>query len=183
MKLEEYKEWLKENGNYEEVMAYEIAKKLIWFHESEYYETVEDLFPRHILTKGNERIEFDLIIKLSWKTNTGRKFERLIGVEFKETDMKKVILQAIRRREYVDYMYIATRNLIVDYIDLFHLADFQIGWIIYTEDFVKLLIPSRMYPSTAVYDLLKALARKAVDEAISESRVKIKSLAEFAGGD
>jgi len=40
-----------------------------------------------------------------------------------------------------------------------------------------------MYPSTAVYDLLKALARKAVDEAISESRVKIKSLAEFAGGD
>jgi len=58
MKLEEYKEWLKENGNYEEVMAYEIAKKLIWFHESEYYETVEDLFPRHILTKGNERIYF-----------------------------------------------------------------------------------------------------------------------------
>lgn len=179
MKLEEYKEWLKEKGNNEEVMAYEIAKKIIWWHD-EGRGAEEEIFPRHILTEGNERIEFDLLIKLKWETN-GRTYERLVGVEFKETDMKKVIMQAIRRRDYVDYMYIATRNLLIDFIDLFHLADFQIGWLIYDEEdrFVKLLVPSRMKYSMAVTELIRALAEKAVNEAVREKKSEIMTLADF----
>ncbi|RLI76562.1 hypothetical protein DRP05_12660, partial [Archaeoglobales archaeon] len=85
MELEEYKEWIKQNANQEEVMAYEVAKRIIKYHQSEYNETIAEVFPRKILTKDRERIEFDLVVKLEMigkRTTT-----RLIGIEFKEWDI------------------------------------------------------------------------------------------------
>ena len=179
MKLEEYKEWLKKKGNYEEVAAYKVAKKIVDWHTSDIDCSKLDVevYPRHVLSRKDllsekeERIEFDLVIKLVWTTTKGRRYERLIGVEFKEYDMRKVVIQAIRRRDFVDYMYVATRNIVVDYTDLFYLADFGIGWLIYDDDgFVKMLIPAKYSYGSGVYELLKSLAEKAVNEVLEDIR-------------
>jgi len=189
MKLKEYKEWLKQNSNCEEEQAYNIAKLIVDWHTVglQYDEMDIEVYPRHILARKDEsdkleRLEFDLVIQLKWTTKVhsidgrsySRQYERLIGVEFKEYDMRKVVLQAMRRRDFVDYMYIATRNITVDYIDLFYLADFSIGWIIYDADgFVKMLIPSRIKHGQSVTELIKSLAERAVRETIREMKLDV----------
>jgi len=108
-------------------------------------------------------------------------------VEFKEYDMDKVLRQAVLRSAYTDYMYIATRNVLVEPEDLLILADYGIGWIIWDDGFVKMLIPSK-FRSSNVTRLMEHLARKAVERAIEEvkkeSRItKAMTLLDFAGVD
>jgi len=165
MNAEEYKKWLKENANQEEAMAFEVAQKIVRFHEKEYAdESAVEYFPRYILIKDKERVEFDLLIKITWKTGK-RKYERLIGVEFKEHDVKKVLMQAVRRSMFVDYMYIATRNVWLDYEDVFILAYFGLGWIIWENGFVKLITPSRYMVKSYTFN---RLLNQAIDTIIED---------------
>ena len=167
MKLEEYKEWLKKNGNLEELKAYEVAKKIIKYHESEYNETRAELFPRKVITSRKERIEFDLVIKLVF--NGKKTTERLIGVEFKENDIQKVIHQAVIRRPYVNYQYIAIRPVFLNYSDIFLLSAYSIGLVLWDEDFVKLLVPSRYrLPSPDLYYIVHKMVKEAVKEKVRE---------------
>mgnify|MGYP000335995253 CR=1 FL=1 len=177
MELEEYKEWIKQNANQEEVMAYEVAKRIIKYHTMYNDDCEVSCFPRKILTKDRERIEFDLVVKLEMigkRTTT-----RLIGIEFKEWDIKKVILQAIVRRQFVDYMYIATRIVSLDYVDLFQLAYFGIGWIVFDEDdnFVKIIVPARFSYSNSTLHLIKEIIRSSIEEIVKEEvEEKLKEL-------
>ncbi len=171
MNLEEYKKWLEQNGNQEEKMAYDVVKVILYHHTLNIYSDYKvDLHPRRVFNTKKERLEFDLLIELEWESN--RKYKRLIGVEFKETDFSKVVVQAIARREFVDYMYVATRNVIPDKVDLFRLFDFGIGWVIWSEDFVKLLYPASYYRAGNVVSLIEYLSRKILEEKIEEIRLK-----------
>ncbi len=176
MNLSEYKEWLKENAYIEEQKAYEVVEKIIKHHKSEYSETDAKLFPRKVIVSKKERIEFDLIIKLTFNGKR-RTTERLIGVEFKEYDIKKVIHQAIVRRPYVNYMYIATRPATIDYFDLFLLSAYSIGWIWWDEDIVKILIPSRYaLPHPDFYAILDRILEQVIREKVRE---KLSTLNRF----
>lgn len=172
MKLEEYKKWIKQNANQEEVMAYEVARRIIKYHTMYHDDCEVSCFPRKILTHGKNRLEFDLVIKIEWETN--KRYERLIGVEFKEYDMDKVIMQAIARRFFVDYMYIATRNVVATPYDIFRLTDFGIGWVVWEERFVKMLFPAKFERFGGVYDMLQYLAKKAVEEVIEKKKKEYK---------
>jgi len=172
MNLEEYREWLKENGNNEEVMAYEVAKRIVNYHMTVNWASDYEVrcYPRKVFQTDKERLEFDLILEVEWESN--RKYKRLIGIEFKETDFSKVIVQAIARRDFVDYMYIATRNVIVDPLDILRLVDFGIGWVIWEEGFVKLMFPAKYCRCSQVYRLLRYLAEKAVEDVIREMKAE-----------
>jgi hypothetical protein len=171
MNLEEYREWLKENSNQEEKMAYEVAQKIVNYHISDWAADYEvSCHPRKVFQTDKERLEFDLIIELEWESN--RKYRRLIGVEFKETDFGKVVVQAIARCDFVDYMYVATRNVIPDSYDLLRLFDFGIGWIVWEEDFVKLLFPAHFRRYSGVSRLIDYLARRALEQAIEEMKLE-----------
>jgi len=183
--LEQYKKWLEKNGNQEEQKAYEVVNEIIEYHTKEGWseKEIEELqvYPRHILTKDKNRIEFDLVIKIKWKTKVlgtekYRFYERLIGVEFKETDIPKVITQAIARREFVDYMYIATWAQYLNYHDVFLLSYFGIGWVTWRKHAV-LVIPAKYshHPET-MQSLLNSLIEKRLAEVFDD---KIKSLLEF----
>ena len=177
MNLEEYKKWLEENSNKEERGALNVVETILEYHEEgRLYEEVE-LFPRYILTRDNERIEFDLLIKLKHKWS--RRYDTMIGIEFKEYDIRKVIMQACRRREFVDYMYIATRSLLIDYPDLFTLAYFGIGWILYDEDFARMVILSKWRnPMFSFEQLIDRYVQTIVEEKI-ENKVKSITLDKF----
>ena len=169
MNLEEYRRWLKENGNQEERMAYEVAKRIIDWHLA-YNDVVEheiEIYPQFWYKSSKERLEYDLLIKLKWRNR--RNYERLIGVEFKELDFRKVVTQAIARRDYVDYMWIATQMVIPDPATFLELVDLGIGWVIWDEDdrFIKILVPARFGRGHLV-DLIKYLARKEVEKAVKE---------------
>ena len=110
MNLEQYKKWLEEHANKEERQAYAVVERIVEYHQNRAYANLMkdvDVFPR----KKLNGLEFDLVIYLHIKSKRPEHRTRediLIGVEFKESDMNKVIKQAIARREFVDYMYIAT---------------------------------------------------------------------------
>jgi len=160
--LEEYKTWLKENAYKEEEKAYEVAKLVVQFHRTKVY-CEEQLFPR----KKFEGIEFDLLIVLSDK-NGNRWGKRVIGIEFKEYDMRKVIQQAIVRRLFVDYMYIASRPVIgLSYAEVFHMAYFGIGWIVWL-DRPYLLLKAKMHYSIEIDRLLNQLISKYMGKASVE---------------
>ena len=146
MNLKEYKDWLKKNANKEEQEAEKVIDVILKHHESSRVSDYKiKVFPRTKF-KG---FEFDLLIYIYTKEENPEKksnlFDTLIGVEFKETDIRKVITQAILRREFVDYMYIATRDVSMDYQDLFLLALFGIGWVIWEKNFAKIIVPARTY--------------------------------------
>ncbi|OYT41346.1 MAG: hypothetical protein B6U78_03060 [Candidatus Aenigmarchaeota archaeon ex4484_224] len=149
MNLEEYKEWLEKNGNKEEKEAYRVVEKILEWH-LKYRTSFKHIkiYPR-FRYKG---IEFDLLILLSDKdveinelNKDGLFIYRIIAVEFKETDVRKVISQAITRKEYVHYTYIATRNVPLEYDQIFMLALFGIGWVVWESGFAKLILPAKYY--------------------------------------
>jgi len=168
MKLEQYKAWLEKNGNVEEQKAYEVAEAIIEYHKSDWSETEVELFPRKVLANGRERVEFDLLVKLTFKGEK-RTTERLIGVEFKEYDTKRVIHQAIVRKQFVDYQYIATRFVMLDYTEIFLLAYFGIGWVVWDESFVKLLVPAKWSsPTVDIHYIVREWLKDAVREVVKQ---------------
>jgi len=141
--LEEYKKFLEENGYNEEINALGVVNEILDYHmEGSEYRDVQ-LFPHHVIKRGNNRFEFDLVIHLIHKYEG---FNKWIGVEFKETDVRKVVRQAVARREFVDYMYIATRWVHLDFEDLLLLSYEGIGWVIWNEELAKLIVPSKYCP-------------------------------------
>ena len=185
MNLEEYREWLKQNANQEEAKAYEVAQEIINYHSTFWYRSEKfevELFPRKVITHEGDRLEFDLIMVFEWVTDTfghKRTYTRTVGVEFKETDIRKVIQQAIRRRDFVDYMYIATRNVVLDHLEHILMAEFGIGWVIWDEDFAKMIIPSHYkYPVHSIVNIIDYLAEKAVEGQL-EKKLKELKLTDF----
>jgi len=172
--LEQYKKWLEEHANKEERQAYKVAELIVDYHTFRFdYEGIK-IFPR----KKFKGIEFDLLIYIYKKSSkpedrTGR--DILIGVEFKESDLNKVIKQAIVRREFVDYVYIATNCRAWDVEQIFLLALYGIGWIFWDGEFVKLILEPKRYANkvNALIDYLlnnklKAIIRQTVIERIKE---------------
>ncbi|RLJ04281.1 MAG: hypothetical protein DRP18_04910 [Candidatus Aenigmatarchaeota archaeon] len=173
MNLKQYKKWLEEHANKEERQAYEVAKLIIDYHTYDFdYENIK-IFPR----KRFNGIEFDLLIYIYKKSSkpenrTGR--DILIGVEFKENDMDKVIKQAIARKEFVDYMYIATCCRVWNVEQLFLLALYGIGWILWDGDYVRLILEPKRYANkvdTLINYLFDRKLREVIDDAI-ERRLK-----------
>lgn len=189
MDLEEYRGWLKENGNKEEAAAYEVAKRIVNYHTVEVdADLYVKCYPRRVFQTEKERLEFDLVIEVEWESN--RKYKRLIGVEFKEYDADKVVVQAIAKRPFVNYMYVATRNILMDPVNILRLSDFGIGWVvweIYTdsdETFTKIIFPAKYNRHGDVYGLLRYLASRAIEEVLEEKMLEGKiaknmSLLEF----
>jgi len=172
MKLEEYADWLKQNGNYEERAALQVVEKIVrWhMHDRSAKEYNVEVFPHHILTKNRERIEFDLVIEINYIT-IKHEFKRrlLVGVEFKEYDLQKAVRQAIRRRDFVDFMWIATRNVVADPSSLFYMVDFGIGWLIWDDSgFVKMLLAARQTYGNSVTSLVESIAERAIQRKLKE---------------
>lgn len=143
MNLEEYRRWLSQNGNKEEAQADRVAEVVLNFHSPEHNDYNYSLHPRKVVHFDGGKLEFDLLVHLSWTGDNGHIYDRLIGVEFKETDMCKVVKQAVARRDLVDYMYIATRNVWLSERELMQLFFYNIGWIVWFDDgFAKLVLPS-----------------------------------------
>ena len=194
MNLDEYREWLDKNGNQEEKMAYEIAKEVIEYHLS--YNSPDDwsekLYPRKWVRNEKDNLEFDLLIELNWKQSTWtgeRKYRRIIGIEFKETDFRKVVDQAILRSRYVDYMWIATRDVFADEFSFLEMLEHGIGWIIWDEDFVKILFPAKYTKSEIrsefyIRYLAEKEVRRAVQNLMNDSKVSagVRSLFDFMEG-
>ena len=152
MNLEEYKKFLEENGYNEEINALGVVNEILDYHMEGYRDV--QLFPHHVIKRGNNRFEFDLVIHLIHKYEG---FNKWIGVEFKEFDVKKVVRQAVARREFVDYMYIATRWVHLDFDDLLLLSYEGIGWVIWNEELAKLIVPSKYYPPAKSLDTMITL--------------------------
>ena len=182
MNLEQYKKWLEENANKEERQAYNVAEEIIYHHAYNRYTDYKiDIFPR----KKFNGIEFDLLIYI-WiqsknpKNRTYR--DALIGVEFKETDLEKVIQQAIVRKEFVDYIYIATNCRAWKIEQLFLMALYGIGWIFWDNRFVKMILEPRRDKSK-VEILLDYLFNKKLEEVIGnaiERKLKDRRLDEWS---
>lgn len=183
MNLEEYREWLSQNANKEEASAYEVAKEIIDYHNSFWgmdEPSKVELFPRKVITHSGDRLEFDLVIVISWVRKTfhyKRTYTRTIGVEFKETDISKVIQQAMKRRDYVEYMYIATRsNVVLNHLEHILMAEFGIGWVVWEENFAKMVIPSHyQYPVHSIMDIISHLVKKTVDKYLKEKMNETKA--------
>lgn len=190
MSLDEYRKWLEENANQEEAMAYEVAKEVIRYHSMWKDDVEARLYPRKVFQNKKEKLEFDLVIEIEWESEgwkVTRKIKRTIGVEFKETDIDKVIKQAIARRDYVHYMYIATKPATLMPQQLFLLADYGIGWVVWKKDeFANLVLGSRFERNADITTLLDYFARKSVEKAIKEIQEESKvtralSLLDFTG--
>ncbi|MHC1625628.1 MAG: hypothetical protein ACXQS2_06485, partial [Methermicoccaceae archaeon] len=140
-----------------------------------------ELFPRKVITHNGDRLEFDLVIVISWDRDVfhyKRTYTRTIGVEFKETDISKVIQQAMKRRDYVEYMYIATRsNVVLNHLEHILMAEFGIGWGVCDEGFAKMVIPSHyQYPVHSITDIVRDLAKKIVDKYLEEKMKETKMM-------
>jgi len=186
MNLEEYKKFLESNGNKEEREAIRVIDEILKQHIdrtwAEYYKSKVKLFPRFVFNGDKERIEMDLLIILE---HSKQHYNRKVGVEFKETDVNKVIAQAIIRRKYVDYMYIATRDIPFMHREVFLLSYFGIGWIIWMEDFAKMIFPARFhYPTDSIEDMVNFLIeqklkkevdklKEEIDKKVNEAREKL----------
>jgi len=188
MNLEEYREWLKQNANKEEASAYEVAEEIINYHNSFWgmdEPSKVELFPRKVITHNGDRLEFDLVIVISWVRDVFHykmTYTRTIGVEFKESDISKVIQQAIKRRDYVEYMYIATRNGVLNHLEHILMAEFGIGWVVWDDGFAKMVIPSHyQYPVHSIMYIVEHLVKKAVDKYLEEKmkEVKVTKLTDF----
>jgi len=173
MNLKEYKKWLEEHANKEERQAYAVVERIVEYHQNRAYANLMkdiDVFPR----KKLNGLEFDLLIYLHIKSKRPEHRTRediLIGVEFKESDLNKVIKQAIARREFVDYMYIATNCRAWDVEQIFLLALYGIGWVFWDNQFVKIILEPRRYANrvdTLIDYLFDDKLREIIDEQIDE---------------
>lgn len=155
MKLEEYREWLKRHGNGEERKAYEVAERVIRYHRrrisTPWGEDVKvDVRPREVIKDKGHSYECDLVIRLYYRTFK-RKIPKVmtIGIEFKEFDFQKVVAQALERQHLFDYTYIATRPVVLslsyDPVMFAELIKHGIGWVLWSEDLVYLLLPAKKY--------------------------------------
>ena len=178
MNLEQYKKWLEEHANKEEQQAYAVVERIVEYHQNRAYANLMkdiDVFPR----KKLDGLEFDLVIYLHIKSKRPEHRTRediLIGVEFKESDMDKVIKQAIARREFVDYMYIATSCRAWNIEQLFLLALYGIGWVFWDNQFVEIILEPRRYANrvdTLIDYLFDGKLREIIDEAIERKMKQI----------
>ena len=148
--FEEYRQWLDKNKNKEEAMAEEVIKAILWEQvDSRWIATdYEPYFiPRKVINIDDRRLEFDLIIHLKDVTDRDKniKYDKWIAVEFKETDLKKVVRQAILRRWYVDYMYIATMPIPATPEELVLMAYTHIGWVVWDKNKNVAFVAMRSY--------------------------------------
>ena len=188
--LEEYKKFLEEKGHFEERNALGVLDVIVRHHTFNNSFELKEIYPHVWLDGEDERIEFDLLIKLeSRKEYNGHIItnKRTIGVEFKEGDVKKVLAQAIVRRPYVDYIYIATRSWVrMDFDDLFVMGYYGIGWVLWDNDFAKMVVESRWRtPSTSLRYMVERAVRILAEKELSKlfrSGSKEKSILEFVGG-
>ena len=188
MDYEEYKKFIEENANKEEREAIRVVDEILRQHIdrtcAEYIKSKAKFFPRFVFNGDKERIEMDLLIVLE---HPKQRYDRKIGVEFKETDADKVIAQAIVRRKYVDYMYIATRDIPFTYKEVFLLSYFGIGWIIWKEDFTKMIFPARYTTTEYIFEEIINLAielklrekQKEIEEKVSSIMKKASTLDRF----
>ena len=175
MNFDEYRRWLKNNANKVEREAIRVVNEILNRHQTSRIEEAK-FFPRFSY-KG---IEFDLLIWLVSKFDKNKKLKeiientyntsRLISVEFKETDIRKVIQQAICRKSFVDYCYIATQTSEIGYEEIFLLALFGIGWIIWDDKFAKIIIPARYYPTSSetIRSIIDRLLERKFEETIGK---------------
>ena len=168
MNLKEYKKWLEEHANKEERQAYKVVEEILNMHYAPSFPN-EQIYPR----KRYEGIEFDLLILLQdGKGNT----HRVIGVEFKETDIHKVIAQAIIRKRYTDYMYIATKPILdVGYFHIFMMCYYGIGWIVFLPDIAYPIIKSRRSGGD-IDSLVNYLIEKEIEKKVDEKIEAIKDV-------
>lgn len=174
MNFREYLKWWQEHKNYEEKLAPQVVEEICHAHELE-KEKIQ-LFPRKFLETEQGRMEFDLVIAFSdkWKS-------RLIGIEFKEFDFREVITQAILRRDYVDYMYIATKPFVASHelSSFFIMLLYGIGWVIWGEKEAHLIFKSRYHypPEERLHELINVLVREKLRTSLSNlSEDKIVTL-------
>jgi len=172
MNLEDYRKWLKKYGNYEEAQADKVAELLINFHAPDSGDYLCQLFPRKVIHFEGGRLEFDLVIHLSWTGDNGHTYDRLIGVEFKETDTRKVVMQAIARRDLVDYMYIATRSVWLSGEELLDVFYYNIGWVVwFDEGPAQLVLPSRQNQQS-YRDYLRCILEREAERVIGKLKEK-----------
>lgn len=154
MNLAEYREWIKEHGNKEELRAPDVAERVIRYVLYHYVSTPLDeepeikLFPRKVLKFDGKPYECDLVIEFRWRTFYKRQPRYMrVGIEFKEWDFIKVVSQAIDRKPLFDLMFIATRPTVLSlsyepyYLAL--LIKHGIGWVLWDDDLIYLLLPAK----------------------------------------
>ena len=191
MNLEEYREWLRENGNLEEANALGVVDVIVRHHTYGRKLRLKELYP-HVWLKDPEddlNVEFDLIIELeSWTEIRGHRLTgtRRIGVEFKEGDVKKVLAQAIARRPLVDYIYIATRKWVhLDFDDLFVMGYYGIGWVVWDENFAKMIVESRWHrPHKSIEYMVERAIKLHLEKVmrkLEQAPRQEKSLLEYLG--
>ncbi|WP_297550580.1 hypothetical protein [Thermococcus sp.] len=187
--LEQYKKFLAEKGNIEERNAIGVVDVIVGHHTYGNNLRLTELYPHVWLNGEEEKLEFDLLIELEGKSSFNGhviKTKRTIGVEFKEDNVKKVLAQAIARRPYVDYLYIATRSWVhMDFDDLFVMGYYGIGWVIWDEDFAKMIVESRWrQPSESLRYMVERAVRIHLERVLAKfkhSGSKEKSILEFVG--
>jgi len=173
LRFEEYLKWYKKNGIYEETLAPRVIEKICRIHDIP-LDSIR-IYPRFMLDTGKGKIEFDMILKYV----DGRGKERLVGIEFKIADFKKVVEQALVRREFVDYMYIATHSGIWfsgQFDAFFLMLYFGIGWILIGEQEVFMAMKAR-WNSRTTDKLLNVLQSLIIQKFKNE--LKNKSLEEW----
>ena len=191
--FEEYRQWLDKNKNKEEAMAKEVVNAILKEHVQNRWiaSDYEPYFiPRKVINIDGNKLEFDLIIHLKDTTvrDNNRVFDRLIAVEFKETDLHKVVRQAISRRWYVDYMYIATMPLPMAPRELLLMSYMHIGWVVWSKenDFAFVVLRSFSRDSDRLDNIvfsivehrLSEVARYTIDK-VSAKQFKTKTLWDY----
>lgn len=188
MTKEEYCEWLKDNGNKEEKKACDVVNLILEKHlEERGYTVGYDVYfePHKLVTFEDKRLEYDLIIYLVHKDGNSV-YDRKISVEFKEWDMRKVVYQAIKRSWYVDYSYIATRDIAPPPEVLIEMIYMGIGWVVWGENFAFMPLHAYMRYGdrlgNIISDLVRLKLEALIDQEVSDSlrkKKKIKTLNDF----
>jgi len=178
MNFQEYKKWWEENKNYEEEMAPVIIEEICKMHEIDIDKV--QIYPRKVINTENGRIEFDLLIKYQ----DGWKREKLIAIEFKEENFRKAIHQAVIRREYVDYIYVAVIPPILsyEYADFFVMLCYGIGLVVWNCENAMIIFKSAyQYPSEyRIKEVIGKLSAVMVQKVLSElEKEKYKTLEKF----
>ena len=174
LRFGEYLRWYKKNGIYEETLAPKVIEKICRIHDIP-LDSIR-IYPRFMLDTGRGKIEFDMILKYV----DGRGKERLVGIEFKIADFKKVVEQALVRREFVDYMYVATHTGIWfsgQFDAFFLMLYFGIGWILIGEKEVFLVMKARWNSRTT--DKLLNVLQSLIIQKFKNELKNIKSLQEW----
>ena len=192
MNYEEYKKFIEENANKEESEALEVVNEILRHHIdgnwAEYSREQVEFYPRFVFNGEKERIEMDLLMILKHEKE---RYNRKIGIEFKEYDSQKVLSQAITRRKYVDYMYVATRNIAFSYKEVFLMPYFGIGWVIWENGFAKMIFPARYTTTDYIFEEIINLAielklgekQKEIEEKVSSIMEKASTLDRFIRED